>query len=251
MPSSSPLPVRRSSSLSLSLPQRRPTLHFPDHLSYSSLSSFLACPMGWAMGRMERRPSRQGCWAFLGNTVHHVIETYHRGTITAEEAPAYYRVAWEEQRGLRESVEWADIDWGVKDPGLVERNYGQVYRRGKALVSVYFSGPHRTNVPLVLSDGSPACELNIEIPLLDYGGRRLKTFVAILDLIHEDQSIRDYKTRQMLLPNWIAKMEDFMDRVEAAADPRDVLYLEAEVGDHCDHCAFRESFCPIYTKEVV
>lgn len=79
-----------------------------DHLSYSSISSYLLCGHAWRLRYVDKTPSPTATTLVFGSAVHGAIESYLRSGGDLQE---HWRAAWAQQCERDQQV-----DWGAESP---------------------------------------------------------------------------------------------------------------------------------------
>lgn len=74
-----------------------------DHLSYSSINSFLMCGEGWRRQYVEQEPAPVSDALVLGSAFHGAVEAYLKG---APDLEAAYEQAWSQQLERDQDVAW-------------------------------------------------------------------------------------------------------------------------------------------------
>lgn len=149
-----------------------------EHLSYSSISSFLLCPRSWRFKYIDQIPTKPNSNLILGSVFHSTVE-YCVTEHTTEDVGNIFKSAWDKKLSESES-----IDWGDKSPD-------QVHDDGLRL----FSSPEILNgikkiKPMKDAQDKPLIEKfvklsvpNVPIPIIGY-----------IDIVLEDGTPADFKT---------------------------------------------------------
>lgn len=104
----------------------RPGRQFPEHLSFSSLSSFAWCPASWALSRLDRRtPSTKlAKQRSVGNGTHQVLDLVSKGADVADavasvsDSPSFDQFKPEITKMVERCVTWAPAD--PNRPSIIE-----------------------------------------------------------------------------------------------------------------------------------
>ncbi len=89
-----------------------------DHLSYSSISSWLMCPRAWRYYRVDKVPAKTGPALVFGSAFHNAVEDRIRHNVNNRAVPM--AVCWSEAWVQQLERNKDNIDWG--DSGESEMN---------------------------------------------------------------------------------------------------------------------------------
>lgn len=98
-----------------------------EHLSYSSISSYLACARNWAFKYVEHQPTFGSPDLTIGTAVHGTIEGYLRQTTLENSMTDFYKSAWDE------AILRGEVFWGNETPESAH-NEGLALIAHKAIV---------------------------------------------------------------------------------------------------------------------
>ncbi len=156
-----------------------------EHLSYSSISSYLACARNWALKYVDKEPTYGSADLTIGTAVHGTIEGYlsqsgeiHEGEVVTRPMQYFYDAAW------NAALERGEIFWG-SDSKESAYNEGLAYMTHRAIVA----GVNQLRVARH-DDGRARIEEKVElrvpgvpIPIVGY-----------IDIQTADQVPGDFKT---------------------------------------------------------
>ncbi len=134
-----------------------------DHLSYSSISSYLACPRNWSFKYVDKLPTYGTPDLTIGTAIHGAVEEYLRQTERTQEPAKFLSQAWEDALGRGE------VFWGTDTP---ESTYNEALRLVSDDQVIYNLS---TITPARTEDGSARIEEKVElrvpgvpIPIIGY-----------------------------------------------------------------------------------
>lgn len=81
-----------------------------DHLSYSSITSYLDCAESWRRKYIAKEPTKSNAALVFGSAFHGAIETFLRDGDRLGEPASYFPAAWE--AALAKDT----VDWGLDTP---------------------------------------------------------------------------------------------------------------------------------------
>jgi len=141
-----------------------------DHLSYSSISTFLACPESWRRKYIAKEPTVSSPALIFGSAIHNTVEQYVQvgGDLLS---------IWGEKWGAQLEKDGASVLWGMETPD-------ESYNKGVKVLS-------DKDIAVALKEIKPRqverkVELRVpgvEIPIIGY-----------IDIITEDGVVCDLKT---------------------------------------------------------
>jgi hypothetical protein len=82
----------------------------PEHLSYSSISSFLTCPRAWKLRYLDKVQTPTAPELVFGSAFHDTIEAVLAGRAAEGDILSTWQAAWQKR------TEGAAVDWGTDTP---------------------------------------------------------------------------------------------------------------------------------------
>ncbi|MCE5209004.1 MAG: PD-(D/E)XK nuclease family protein [Anaerohalosphaeraceae bacterium] len=157
-----------------------------DHLSYSSISSYLMCAANWKMHYIDKISGPTSTALIFGSAFHGAIEGYLIGQVKSEQPKSlieHWQESWKRETTL-EGQPRTDIDWMMDTPE-------SMCNEGVRLLSNLDIQRGILSIkPLIGENGKPAIEAKIElhvpgvpIPIIGY-----------IDVITADGVPGDFKT---------------------------------------------------------
>ncbi|MBI9043515.1 MAG: PD-(D/E)XK nuclease family protein [Anaerolineaceae bacterium] len=198
--------------------------NLPEHLSYSSISTYLLCPKSWKYRYIDKIPSLPSEALAFGGAFHETIEDFLRFRGDLEEI-------WEEK--WQEKVSVSEIQF---DQGSVQ----SLFEDGLRLLSNKEIFEGLSSIEVMKIDGNPLIETkvslnipNVEVPIIGY-----------IDIIEDDGIPADFKTSHS---SWTTQ--------KAANEIQPLFYLYAleqsvfELSDYTfTHHIFVKTKMPKYQK---
>lgn len=186
-----------------------------DHLSYSSISSYLLCPESWRRHYILREKTPTATSLFLGSAVHNTIEAYVRNL--GSDLPSIWQEQYAEQLQF-EGVD--DIDWGTDTPEGLAEDGARILRAPK--VAKLLDEIKANYDPTRESSIERRVELRVpgvSVPVIGY-----------VDIITKDGVPGDFKTAACMWSN-----------DKATGDLQPLVYLAAlnQAGEHDHNWRFR------------
>ena len=133
-----------------------------DHLSYSSITTYLSCPRSWAFKYIEKAPTYATPELVTGTAVHNVIEAYLGQTGVRQPLTSLWGAAW------AKSIERGPVVWGADSPEQHSNDGLRLIANEQVEYGI------NTITPLMLEAG-PAIEQKVElrvpgvpIPIIGY-----------------------------------------------------------------------------------
>lgn len=77
-----------------------------EHLSYSSINTYLMCPRSWKYHYLDKVPVKTSAALVFGSAFHGAIEAYIRATDQHGQLSSYWPWNWDEQIGKSPDIEW-------------------------------------------------------------------------------------------------------------------------------------------------
>lgn len=149
-----------------------------EHLSYSSISSFLLCPRSWRYKYIDKVPTKTSPNLILGSAFHATVEK-----LVSEPEINPTELFAEKWSGIIED-EGKDIDWQDKTPESVRDEGLRLFQSPEILAGIKQIIPKRD------IDGNPLIEKyvelkvpNVPVPIIGY-----------IDIILKDGTPADFKT---------------------------------------------------------
>lgn len=153
-----------------------------EHLSYSSISTYLSCPAYWRRRYLDKMPTATSIALVFGSAWHNTVEDYLTRRVMGNDALDLAAI-WDEHWKLQ-LESYSNIDWGLDTP---EQHYNEGLRllldkeTLKALDEIR---------PKVLETGMPVIEKRIEVILPGVG----VPIIGYIDVITDDGVPGDFKT---------------------------------------------------------
>ena len=182
-----------------------------EHLSYSSISSYLMCGHSWRLRYLDKVPAPTATALVFGSAVHGAIETHLR---TAQPIEAAWPQSWSQQLERNQNVDWAaDTPDGMEADGLRILTAPKV-RKGIAEIAAIFDPEHG-----VMEKRIELAVPGVDVPIIGY-----------IDIITKDGVPGDFKTAARMWSD--SKAED---------DLQSLFYLAAlnQEGFHVPDLTFR------------
>ena len=145
-----------------------------EHLSYSSISSYLLCGHSWKLRYIDKAPAPTATALVFGSAVHGAIEAHMRGEALETAWPR----TWRAQLERNPSVDWAaDTPDGMEADGLRILTAPKV-RKGLAEIAANFDPEHG-----VMEKRIELAVPGVSVPIIGY-----------IDIITKDGVPGDFKT---------------------------------------------------------
>lgn len=150
-----------------------------DHLSYSSVTTYLECRAKWKFRYVDRLTVPATAALAFGSALHDAIEAVLRGRMAGESIDP--QAAWSRAWGVRQEAQ--EIDWGGEHPDTFENLGARLLAHPDVEQTLGQLTP-------ALIDGEPAIERRLTLQVASVP----IPVIGFLDMLASDGVIVDFKT---------------------------------------------------------
>lgn len=166
-----------------------------EHRSFSQLSTYEKCPYRYYLERVEKVWQKPAAWLPMGTAVHYACEKWE---LSGRHAPDVVIKAWFQESYWEATNKYLEetpntAHWEASGPFKGPEDITRRFEVGQEHVIRYaeYYRKHRTEIPWVTPDGTPAIELPFDFEL---GGVPIRGFIDAVINVDGELIVRDTKS---------------------------------------------------------